>query len=172
MIYRYLLPCSIIAVAIFVQWFDVDIRYSREDIENGEYWRLVTAHFIHLSWTHMWLNAISLIIIWELTVKSYSFWWFLACGFGISLGLWLFSPEVIWYVGLSGILHGLLASIARQRYPVLLVFLIIKLAWEQLYGGLPATADLTGGTVVVDAHLYGALIGISLPTFFEQDLTD
>ncbi|MBE9563476.1 MAG: rhombosortase [Proteobacteria bacterium] len=149
-------------IAIFVQWTGVDIRYSREGIENGEYWRLVTAHFIHLSWTHLWLNAISLLIIWKLAIKSYSFWWFLTCGMGISVGLWLFSPEVMWYVGLSGILHGLLAVIAWQRYPILLILLIAKLVWEQLYGGLPATANMTGGTVIVDAHLYGAIIAVGI----------
>ncbi len=157
-----LLPCCLIAIAIFVQLMDFDIRYSREGIENGEYWRLITAHFGHLSWNHLWLNALSLLIIWELAEQSYSFGWILLCGFGISLGLWLFSPEVIWYVGLSGILHGLLTAIAWQRYPILLVLLIIKLGWEQLYGGLPATANLTGGAVIVDAHLYGAIIGIGL----------
>ncbi|RKZ39058.1 MAG: rhombosortase [Candidatus Parabeggiatoa sp. nov. 3] len=158
----FLLPCGIIAIAIFVQWMDIDIRYSRAGIENGEYWRLVTAHFVHLSWNHMWLNALSLLIIWELAAKSYRFGWIIICGFGMSLGLWLFSPQVIWYVGLSGILHGLLAATAWQRYPILLVLLMVKLVWEQLYGALPATANLTGGTVIVDAHLYGAVIGICL----------
>ncbi|MDM8567465.1 rhombosortase [Candidatus Halobeggiatoa sp. HSG11] len=158
----FLLPCCIIVIAIFVQWLDIDIRYSRAGMENGEYWRLITAHFAHLSWTHLILNAISLLIIWELTTKSYSLWWILICGLGISLGLWLFSPEVTWYVGMSGILHGLLATIAWLHYPILLILLIAKLVWEQLYGGLLATTILTGGTVIVDAHLYGTIIGISL----------
>jgi len=158
----FLLPCFIIAIAIFIQLIDIDIRYSREKIENGEYWRLLTAHFVHLGWNHLWLNMLSLLMIWELTTKSYSFVWILICGFGISLGLWLFSPEVIWYVGLSGILHGLFAAVAWQRYPILLVLLIAKLMWEQLYGALPTTANLTGGAVIVDAHLYGAIIGMSL----------
>ena len=69
-----LLPCCIIAISIFVQLMDIDIRYSREGIENGECWRLVTAHFVHLSWMHLWLNALSLLIIWELAAQSYSFW--------------------------------------------------------------------------------------------------
>lgn len=158
----FLLPCCIITIAIFVQWLDIDIRYSRTGVENGEYWRLITAHFAHLSWTHLGLNAISLLIIWELTTKSYSLWWIMTCGLGISLGLWVFSPEVIWYVGLSGILHGLLAVVVWKRYQILFIFLIIKLIWEQLYGGLPTISNLTSGLVIVDAHLYGTIIGISL----------
>jgi len=43
---------------------------------------------------------------------------------------------------------------------LLLVFIIGKLAWEQRYGPLPGSASLAGGSVLVDAHLYGAIAGV------------
>jgi len=42
----------------------------------------------------------------------------------------------------------------------LLGLLIAKLTWEQLHGALPGSADLAGGSVLVDSHLYGAITGL------------
>jgi rhomboid family GlyGly-CTERM serine protease len=170
--HHFLLPCFIIFVLIIIQLADDNIkqwlRYNREGIQNGEYWRLLTAHFIHLGWTHLTLNGLSLLLIWGLgtTVLAvlYGFAFILLCSLGISLGLFLCSPEVIWYVGLSGVLHGLLAIIALQQIHVfqgvvLVLLLIAKLVWEQYWGALPVTGQLTGGAVIVTAHLYGAIMG-------------
>ena len=71
---------------------------------------------------------------------------------------------MLWYVGLSGVLHGALAAgaVAWWRYESKLLALLLsaifagKLAWEQWHGALPLSGDLP---VVVDAHLYGALGG-------------
>ena len=73
---------------------------------------------------------------------------------------------MIWYVGLSGLLHGLLAAgiTTKLRQPdgetLLLAGLLIgKLVWEQFGGPLPGSEVTSGGPVVVNAHLYGALGG-------------
>ena len=70
------------------------------------------------------------------------------------------------YVGLSGLLHGLLAAgvVAglgpRRREPqILAVILAAKIAYEQLAGPLPGSESTTGGTVIVAAHAYGAIAG-------------
>jgi hypothetical protein len=82
---------------------------------------------------------------------------------GVDAGLWLLSSTTQWYVGSSGLLHGVLAAGAvahlRSRQPdgwVLVLFLGGKLVYEQSAGALPLTA---GGAVIVDAHLYGAVAG-------------
>jgi rhomboid family GlyGly-CTERM serine protease len=84
----------------------------------------------------------------------------------IGLGLYWFHPELIWYVGLSGVLHGLFiyGAIREIRfYPfsgyVLVLLLVGKLFWEFMNGPLPGSEEMTGGNVVVDAHLYGAMAG-------------
>ncbi len=160
----------IIGITIVIQLTDIEtkqwLQYSYEGIQHSEYWRLLTANFVHLGWTHLILNIVALLLISELatTALTWLYTFSLICSVGITLGLLLFSPEVTWYVGFSGILHGLLALIAWQQIhtyqgKVLLILLIVKLVWEQYYGALPATADFTGGNVIVDAHLYGAIVG-------------
>ena len=44
-----------------------------------------------------------------------------------------------------------------QPLIVLGVILLLKLAYEQFVGPVPGSAETTGGTVIVAAHLYGAI---------------
>jgi rhomboid family GlyGly-CTERM serine protease len=86
----------------------------------------------------------------------------------VSIGLYWWHPEVIWYVGLSGVLHGLFVYGAIREirfYPfsgyVLLLLLAGKLFWEYMNGALPGSEEMTGGRVIVEAHLYGAIAGLA-----------
>ncbi|MCH8278820.1 MAG: hypothetical protein IIC12_07825 [Proteobacteria bacterium] len=72
-----------------------------------------------------------------------------------------------WYVGLSGLLHGLLVAgiLVRLRdlnaeTVILAALIVAKLAWEQFNGPLPGSETTSGGPVIVDAHLYGAAGGV------------
>jgi len=83
----------------------------------------------------------------------------------IDLGFVLFEPQLLWYVGLSGVLHGALAAGAiawwqHETRPLALALTAIlagKLSWEQWHGALPLSGDMP---VIVDAHLYGAIGGL------------
>lgn len=146
------------------------LRYQRMAILDGELWRLLTGHMVHLGWSHLLLNLAGLALIWALVGDSLtSEAWLLlliCCGLFDSLGLLLFNPELQWYVGLSGVLHGLLlagslARLVRGKHDslLLIIALVMKLTWEQLAGPMPGSEASAGGTVVVDAHLYGAIAG-------------
>jgi hypothetical protein len=83
-----------------------------------------------------------------------------------SAGFWYLSRNMLWYVGLSGVLHGLIIAGAirglRQlpgESAVILAAVIGKLTWEQLAGPLPGSESVSGGNVIVNAHLYGAIGG-------------
>jgi rhomboid family GlyGly-CTERM serine protease len=145
-------------------------RYDRAALAAGEIWRLVGAHLLHLNWPHMWMNVIALLLLTALfeDVLETRDWLMGAAiaGLAIDAGLYWFAPEVGWYVGLSGVLHGLLAlggiRLALARAPtgyLLLLGLMVKLLWEQLYGPVPLSVATANGPVIVDAHLYGALGG-------------
>ena len=147
------------------------LRYEREAIGEGQLWRLLSGHLVHLGPQHLLLNLAGLILVWIL-VGSYlrSSGWFLAFGVivaGLDFGFWVLRPTLDWYVGLSGVLHGLLVAglvVGWRRAPVesavLALLVMAKLAWEQLGGALPGSEAAAGGPVVVDAHLYGAIAGI------------
>ncbi|MGI9238837.1 MAG: rhombosortase [Woeseiaceae bacterium] len=146
------------------------LRFDRTGILSGELWRLVTGHFIHLGVAHFALNAAGLGLVWYLVGTSFD-WrgWLLVAAVSLvtmDLGLWFLNPALNWYVGLSGLLHGLLAAGLVRRLSksdtetlVLAAFLLGKLAWEQLSGPLPGSEGTAGGPVVVDAHLFGAFGG-------------
>ena len=151
------------------QWRDLG-RYQRDALENGEFWRLVSGHLVHLGLGHLWPNLAALVVIGALfdDVFDNAGWWrnSLASAAAIDLGLYWFEPNVLWYVGLSGVLHGFVAAgalaLLRRRQPlgaVLAIGLGAKLAFEQLVGPVPFTATSVGGPVVVAAHLYGAAGG-------------
>jgi len=146
------------------------LRYDRAAILEGQWWRLISGNLVHLGWPHLVLNLAGLLLVWllfhhNLRIRS----WIivtLASALAVGGGLVLFDPALRWYVGLSGLLHGLFAAglvaalFAGNRTDWLLALLFAaKIAWEQLVGSMPGTAAISGGPVIVDAHLYGAIGG-------------
>ncbi|MCF6234798.1 MAG: rhombosortase [Gammaproteobacteria bacterium] len=149
----------------------IPMRYDREAILSGELWRLITGNLAHLGWSHLLMNLASLILIWMLFGKALSTltWAVIALvsSLFVTIGILLFSPMTGWYVGLSGMLHGLfiagifanLAQGYKLEY-LLLIAIIAKLFWEQWYGPLPGSESFAGGRVIVNSHLYGAVAGL------------
>jgi rhomboid family GlyGly-CTERM serine protease len=174
------IPIAIAATALLLQATgEIEVWRLNRGLALAEPWRLASGQLVHLGWTHLMMNLAGLGILWALFGRDLRVWqWavaILACGAGVSLGLLLLSPDLDWYLGFSGILHGLLACVILVRTfrqpdgltALLLVGLVAKLAWEQFAGGSATTAHLIGGTVIVDAHLYGALTGAGWGCFLE-----
>ena len=152
----------------------VALRYDRAALAAGQWWRLLTAHFVHLDFDHAALNSLGLVLMWALFARDYRPLHWLAILVGsmaaIDAGLWLRDSTVAWYVGSSGALHGIMAAgtLAHLRRGdldgwILAVFIVVKLAYEQTAGALPFTDSHAG--VVVDAHLFGALGGVAVAAF-------
>lgn len=145
-------------------------RYERAALEAGQLWRLATGHLVHLGVDHLLLDLGALVLIRLVigTALSAGAWIgaTLVSMAAIDAGLYFGSPEIAWYVGLSGVLHGLLVAGAfallgtdRTFAALLLVGVAAKLAWEHAVGPLPWSAEATGGPVITAAHLYGAIGG-------------
>jgi len=92
----------------------------------------------------------------------------------------LFDKNLSWYVGLSGVLHAIFAVticrifllyISKRQKKIqwedllLMIFLVAKLIYEQVIGPVPLTESGSGGPVVVNAHLYGAIMGCICSVF-------
>lgn len=144
-------------------------RYERTAIAAGEFWRLASAHWVHLDLRHALLNAAGLALVWALFARDYrpAHWLIvvIASMLAIDAGLWFGAPQIEWYVGASGWLHGVMAAGAlahlRRREVdgwVLAVVLAAKLLIEQ-YMPLPFAGN---APVVVQAHLYGAIGGLAV----------
>jgi rhomboid family GlyGly-CTERM serine protease len=148
------------------------LRYDR--LQTGhEWWRILTAHVVHLDLTHAVLNGLGLVLMWALFARDYTPWrWlaiWLASSLAITFGLWFLNPEVGWYVGASGALHGVmtagtLAHLRRRDLDgwILAIFIVAKLGYEQWSGAMPF-AD--SGSTISEAHLYGAIGGLALALF-------
>lgn len=146
-------------------------RYERAAVLQGELWRLVSGHLVHAGLAHWLMNMVALGLMCLLFPT-------VLCGlravlllFSLclmtSLGLMLFYPQLGWFVGLSGVLHGVFAVGAlrllgtERLYGLLLLGLLVsKLGFEQMYGAVPGSRSITGVDVVVEAHLAGALSGV------------
>lgn len=180
---RYLSACApplglVLLIVVFqTAGLEESLRYDRQAVSGGEVWRLLTGNLVHLGWSHLWLNAAGLVLIYLLfgPLLSTRLWILhgILISLGVGLGLLWLNPELRWYVGLSGSLHGLFAvgvltEGQRDRRFASLVFAIfaVKLIWEQVYGPLPGSEQSAGGPVVVDAHLYGAIAGVLTYTGF------
>jgi rhomboid family GlyGly-CTERM serine protease len=151
------------------------LRYDRAALAHRQWWRLLSAHVVHLSVRHALLNCLGLVLLWVLFLRDYTpRRWLavvLAAALAIDAGLWLCDSTVLWYVGSSGVLHGVMAAgaLAQLRRGeltgwLLAGLLIAKLAYEHSVGALPLSGS---AAVVVDAHLYGVLGGAAAAAFLK-----
>ncbi len=168
-------PALLLGAPVLILFFGVEtaLEYRREAVLGGEWFRLLSASFTHLTPGHALLNMGAALLLWlyagDMPMRA---WWFgiVCCSLGVGAGLLVFNPEISWYVGMSGLLHGMVPPIVAfrllrraDRFALLLAAgLVLKICAEQLWGSSPGTAALAGGPVVVDAHLWGALSGALL----------
>ncbi len=175
------LPAIIIGIATILLLIGDEaipgLRYDRAAITSGEYFRLLGGHVVHLGTMHYLLNVAGLTLVWFLVGSAFSpSQWSAIIASNIvvmDLGFWYLMPELAWYVGLSGLLHGMLAAgiagIWRSRRTEALVIasiVVLKLGYEIFIGPVPGTGAMAGGDVISEAHLFGAIGGIISGTLF------
>jgi rhomboid family GlyGly-CTERM serine protease len=146
------------------------LAYYRHAILRGEVWRVLTGHLVHAGPLHLFWNLAGLLIVWiAFGPRLTGHRWLVAAlvsGLGAGLGVLAFEPQVRAMVGLSGLLHGLMAAGAlaairsgERMGGLFLTVLTVKIVWEQLFGPTAATQAALGGAIAVGAHLYGSLAG-------------
>ncbi|EPX96804.1 MULTISPECIES: rhombosortase [Ralstonia] len=142
------------------------LRYDRAAILNGEVWRLVSGHFVHLTWVHCLLNVGGLVALAAILPASLRAW---RCCVVLAtlIGLMLFAalPGLQYYAGFSGINYGLaaLALLPRARgeaiAAVVLATLLGRAVW-QWFGGVNVEAVAwLGAPPLAAAHLAGLAVG-------------
>lgn len=169
----YIAPLCVVLLAALLtiepgaQW----CYYERQQIAQGQWWRVLTGHLVHVGLAHWLLNAAALCVVqhlvgWPLSSSNWSIYSIAICLL-ISACLWWLSPELQWYAGLSGLIHGQLVLGAlliwsRQvlAMSVLLAVIAVKLGLEAWQGAPQSTQELIGSPVAVQAHWYGAAAGL------------
>lgn len=151
------------------------LEYHRAEPE--QVWRALTGHLLHSNHWHLVMNLGALLLmlmLYQLYYSLNSFALLLLAGcVGISLLLFLFSPDIHIYVGLSGWLHcfitvGALLDIKHkiQSGWLILLGVIAKVTYEQWQGPDAELAALIDANVAIDAHLYGVICGLLLGFVF------
>jgi|TARA_B110000211_G_C13927751_1_gene485767 rhomboid family GlyGly-CTERM serine protease len=163
---------------VFLQIIDSQyFRFQQDWVQKAEFWRVVTAHWIHFSWQHLLLNSLGLVLIVAIARPTWSIgrWivYNLLLAIGISMLLTWFNPELNWYVGYSGVLFGvfLLAAIELFKTERIIALLLglgvcIKVVLEQTSSATVTTSDFIGVPVIIDAHLYGILLALAITLAF------
>lgn len=168
-----LLVMGLISVTALLPETGVDLLALRRDaVGAGEIWRLLTSQIVHVGFNHTLLNLVGYLIIAaafreDLSPPEEATSLLLAM-LGVGVGVYVWSPELHWYAGLSGALYGLLSHsliIGYRRTPILSLlfgaYLAGKFYYEQFVSGPDTfTASMIGAEVAIDSHLYGALTGL------------
>ena len=181
LIHEWALPATIIVIATATLLFGDDaalrLRYDRAAIGSGEFLRLVSGHAVHLGVAHYLLNIAGLVVVWYLVGAAFStrVWAVIIATSlaAMNAGFWFLMPTLDWYVGLSGLLHGILAAgitgiwrTRRTEALILAALILAKLIHEALIGPLPGSEGTAGGDVVTEAHLLGAIGGSAAGLLF------
>ena len=88
--------------------------WDRDAINAGQWWRLVSAHVMHVDSRHLVFNMMGLLLLvdmvcQEMTARELASL-LLISALGISGSLLHWQSSLQWYVGLSGVLYGLWAA--------------------------------------------------------------
>ncbi|MBT3428019.1 MAG: rhombosortase [Gammaproteobacteria bacterium] len=172
----------LLVLGFFHETINALLEYNYLGITQGQIWRLLSGHFVHLNVLHAALNSAGLVLCIAIFGSprnlAYSCIYLIIMALFISSGLFIFSPNVAYYLGFSGLLHAvtihyLVLGYNKNRffYGLALVGMATKLALEQsTLFDVFYLQTLIGDQVINESHLYGA-IGALLWVILRQLLT-
>lgn len=148
----------------------VVLRFDSDRISQGEWYRMITGHFVHLSLNHLGMNVAGLLLfvglfssmvsVWELLIATASYSLLIAVGM-------LLDGGIGWYVGFSGVLYGLFVyGVLRDQRSTLITrvvmisLMLAKIIYDMIVGGDASLSAFIGGPVLAIAHLLGVLLAL------------
>jgi len=156
----------------------IQLLYDRSALVHHELWRLLTCHWVHLSWDHLLWSAMTFLglgSLCELMDKKNYYATVAASALLIPTALWWGMPGLVVYGGLSGLdcaLYALLMVLLIKReiksrssvwlafFSLLFAGLIAKITYETITGLTIFVSNNHSGMVPVPlAHLVGGVVG-------------
>lgn len=178
-LWKILVLSLFIASAPFTETWVEQLQYQQTWLTKSEFWRLLTAHWIHGSWAHWLFNLLALLAFFILLGSCITYREFIInVFFGalvVSLGLYFFT-DYDYYLGFSAVLYGVFIYAAAnavkqgQRWFGLAIILYItgKILLDSINGSNQWTETVIGLPVMTESHLLGLLAGYII--YFTQYL--
>lgn len=154
------------------------LALTPERVHQGAIWQLLSAHLVHFSFSHAAMNIAAFLLATYVLHPTLSNAQVVYCivplSFALGLLLYFYNPDYSPYAGFSGTLHGyLIVALCRSDKftlgvkAIVLACLALKIGYEQSALFTPSELQQRiGAEVAVDAHLYGALLGLLFALFF------
>ena len=169
-IWLLLIPAIGLIFMLLPEEYQQHLYLYLELAQQGEVWRLLSGHFIYVSWLHWMLNSAGIFLLWlffreNLDIRT----WLPALIFIlaiISTGLMVLSVKLVWYAGFSGILTGLFAYgaitgfVKNSVFSAGLLIFITVYVFIQLSSGELVHGGLTSVQTSSYAHAFGWIAGI------------
>lgn len=146
--------------------------FDRVAVLHGQWFRLVTCHFVHIDQTHLILNVVPLLIFGLVYESGRGLRRSIASLGTIALGcaavmawIWCYSPDTMRYIGLSGPIYTLLVVVVfdlyrETGYKWLFLILLFYLGRTLLQWDYPIYGEATPAmNTLYPAHTVGLVAG-------------
>jgi rhomboid family GlyGly-CTERM serine protease len=153
--------------------------YTRTALAHGDFWRLISCHWVHLNTDHLVWSAMTFFVLGSLCEILHRAKYMMTVGIStivIPLAIWFIMPHLNVYGGLSGLdcaLYSLLiVSFIKREWPIrkwrwvifytiMLVLLPAKIIYEMTSGITIFVNNLLTNMVPVPlSHLVGGIVGL------------
>lgn len=139
-------------------------------IQMGEYWRLVTPIFVHMSFTHVLFNSFSLVLFGPALERALGKFHFilvyLVCGIGANIATLILKPPYYTHIGASGAIFGLFGiylaiillkkeSMPQQGKQVILPIAALGVMMTFLQANVNVTGHISG---LITGLIIGAIV--------------
>lgn len=168
-------PTALVLLCLLILYYVhtlYDISYLRDQVADGQWWRILSGQFVHNNSSHLFSNMAALLLCRVLLSVVYSERDFtlslLSCAFLTGVLIHFLLPSYNYYLGVSAALYGVLIAGALAMWRgrpyagvSLFVLVIAKLSLDYLVpDSVVAVSDRIGVPVAVEAHFVGVFAGV------------
>jgi len=160
---------------LFTNTFPEKAALFPDKLFAGEWWRIFSHYFAHLSWYHLLIDAGAFLVLFFSIEKKTRYLYFVACAVGSLITPLLFSDTIYsnGLCGLSGIAHGLMVVAALEMtknkhtkiigivaFSIVILKTTIELTFSPAALSFLHIGDV--GIPITECHLGGIIGGLTI----------
>jgi len=138
---------------------------------------ILSMHFLHSDWAHVWGNSSALIVlIFCLFYFYHEIAWktFISIAIIGSFWLWIAGQYGSNHIGASGLVYGLAAflfvsGIIRKNQNLLGIALLVTFLYGSFFWGVLPIEINIAKNISWEGHLFGAFAGVAMAFYFRKD---